>query len=308
MEELECRLAPVVFAELYRLLASREDLSDQVTEQLETIGLSHDWLKEASDAYSKKWSYDVEYMTPETLYDFALEAQHSEFATWLLSGLYFSGSPEGLSSELQQAVMERTLEDLPDLELPMPPELSPVVVGWTLGRVVAKSHYRLPIVPAVLPDDENAELAFSGMVEHLLALQTMIPPWPEMMCTSMYWRGYGIAEALRPEFSSGGEALSQLQREAYRSMPHRQRDNVQRHLSTFGSRRNALSHVAEMADRPSFADVVPLARQEDDVELTAQAIVQFVFQEVARQLRDRRPKVVRNGAWDDLYRELQTEW
>lgn len=308
MGQLVCSFSPLVFAELYRLLDTREDLTDRLADQLDSINLSYAWLEEAAEAYATKWKHDVDYLTPKTLDDFALDAQHAEFASWLLSGLHFSGAPDDLSADLQSAVMARALEDIPDLETPMPPELSPVIVAWTLGRVISTCGDDTPIVPAVLPSDENARLAFTGLVEHLLVLQTMTPPWPEMMCTSMYWRGYGIAEALRPELSSGGEALKQLHREAYNSMPQHQRNNVQRHMSEFGARRNALSHVADMEGRPRFTEVATLAREKSDLELTVQAMGQFVFQEVARQLREQRPKVVRNEVWENLYRDLQTEW
>lgn len=308
MGKLTSRFSPLVFAELYGALARESKYKDNLAELLESINLSHEWLEEAAAAYLSKWQHDLQYISLESLESFSLEPQHAEFATWLLAGLHFTGAPDELSATLQEEVLERALTDIPDLALPLPPDLSPVIVAWTLGRVIADDGHSLPISPAILPEDENARTAFSGLVEHFLLLRSLEEPWPEMMCTSLYWRGYGIAEALRPEFDSGGQALRQLQLEAHNSMPESLRTAVGRHLDSFGTRRNVLSHVADMEGRPRFIDVIPIARDAGDLELTIKAMSQFVFQEVAKQVREHRPRVARAGAWEGLSRELQTEW
>lgn len=308
MGKLTSRFSPLVFAELYEALARESKYKDNLADLLESINLSYEWLEEAAAAYLSKWQHDLQYISLESLEGFSLEPQHAEFATWLLAGLHFTGAPDELSATLQEAVMDRALTDIPGLTLPLPPELSPVIVAWTLGRVIADDGHSLPISPAILPEDENARTAFTGLVEHFLLLRSLEEPWPEMMCTSLYWRGYGIAEALRPEYDSGGKALKQLQLEARNSMPESLRFSVGRHLDSFGTRRNVLSHVADMEGRPRFIEIVPLARDAGDLELTIKAMSQFVFQEVARQVRDRRPKVVRPQVWEGLGRDLQTEW
>ena len=308
MVTLTAKLSPLVFAELYSTLASNPKYEATLSDLLGSIGLPYEWLEQASEAYSAKWNHDLEYFTPEGSGNFALESQHSEFATWLLSGLHFSGTPDQLSGDLQAAVIERVLTEVPSLALPLPPELSPVIVGWTLGSIIANAGHRYPISPALLPESENARAAFAGLAEHYLVLQSMEQPWPEMMCTSLYWRGYGIAEALRPDFSTGAEALKQLRLEAYHSTPVSVRDSLGRHLDNFGTRRNALSHIADSEGRPRFVDVLPIARSTEDLELTINAMSQFVFQEVAKEVRERPPRVVRANAWEGLNRELQTEW
>lgn len=308
MEQLTCKFSPLVFAVLYEQLAAISDYEDSLSEQLESIGLSHEWLAEAAASYRAKWEHDLTYVTVEALDSFALDSQHAEFATWLLSGLHFQGAPDELASSLKEAVMSDVITHLPDLSLPLPSSLSPEIVAWTLGQIIATDGHSLPICPAILPEDENARVAFLGLIEHYQVLRSLDQPWPEMMCTSLYWRGYGIAEALRPDCASGGPALAQLQAEARYSMPHNIRESIGRHLSAFGERRNVLSHVANMEGRPRFVEVVPLARETNDLELTVRAMSHFAFQEVAKQVRERRPKVVRQGAWENLFRDLQTEW
>lgn len=110
------------------------------------------------------------------------------------------------------------------LNAPLPPELSPVIVGWTLGQIIGLPPYEWPVAPATLPDDVNLRSAFLGLVHHALVLEGMAQPWPEMMQTSMYWRGYGIAEALKPDASEGSPAILQLLQEA--------RPLLSQHLST----------------------------------------------------------------------------
>src|SRR5207247_7688684 len=46
--ELKCELSPVVFSELYRLLATDRTLEETLTERLGQIELDLDWLSEAA--------------------------------------------------------------------------------------------------------------------------------------------------------------------------------------------------------------------------------------------------------------------
>lgn len=308
MEELNCNLSPVVYAELYRLLAENEAFRDPLENQLSEIHLPHDWLLDASASYRAKWEHDLEYTTPETLSGLALEPSHAELATWLLSGLALRGDPGELESALQSSVMEIALDAVPSLGLPLPPELSPVIRAWTLGRAISTHGNEMPVYPAVAPADENARLAFEGLIEHYLVLEDLAQPWPEMMCTSLYWRGYGIAEALKPYEGTGGRALNRLSEEGYNYVTGQTRARISGHVSMFAPRRNTLSHVANDESRAGFSDVVLVTTSEEDTTKSLEMISQFVFQEVAKQLRERRPKAINRGVWDRLELDIRTEW
>lgn len=295
----------MVFAELYRSLAQEERYADALEDQLASIHLPLEWLGEAADAYDRKWRADLSYLMPNAVEDYALSAQHSQFATWVLSGLYASGACADLAANLEAAVTARALDDVEELQAPLPPVLSPTVIGWTLGSIVGIAGNDTPIMPALPPADENVCAAFDGLIEHVLALQTMSEPWPEMMQTAMYWRGYGLAEALRPEAGTGGRALNELRLATATSMAGAQGHQIKRHLDTFGERRNALSHIADDQSRPRFIDVIDDERKSSGIDLTMRAMTQFVFQEVAKEVRERRPAVVRLRAWETMEQEIQ---
>lgn len=304
MDKVKCVFVPLVFAELYKQLAGDKNYRHPLEDQLATIHIPLDWLGEAAAAYDQKWSSDLAYMTAGDVDSYALTEQHAQFATWVLSGLSSTGDCAELATRVQTAVTQRAFEDIPTLSAPLPPVLSPTIIGWTLGAVVSLAGSDLPVAPAIQPSDDNVRVAFTGLVEHVRALQVMPQPWPEMMQTAMYWRGYGLAEALRPEAQSGGPALTQLRLEAGSSLGGVLSQQIGRHLDSFGTRRNTLSHIADDQSRPRFVDVVDEERNSSGLDLTMRAMTQFVFREVAKEVRSTRPAVVRPGAWDTLEQEI----
>ncbi|WP_139146570.1 hypothetical protein [Arthrobacter sp. SW1] len=304
MVQMNCVFVPLVFAELYKLLAGEKRHSDALEEQLASINLPLDWLAEAGDAYNAKWTSDLEYLTPDSVAQCALSEQHSQFATWLLAGLHASGACGELSANLEATVMTRALSEVDGIPTPLPPVLSPKIIGWALGSVIGREGSDLPVAPALSPSDENVRAAFEGLIEHVLAIQGMSEPWPEMMQTAMYWRGYGLAEALRPEESTGGLALKRLRLETFSSMAYAEGLTIGKHLDSFNGRRNALSHITDDPSRPRFVDVIDEVRQSSDIDLTMRAMTQFVFYDVARVAREHPPAVVRQGAWESMEREI----
>lgn len=301
---MNCVFMPLVFAELYKLLAGEKQHSDALEDQLSSVHLPLEWLAEAGDAYNAKWTYDLEYLTPDSVAQFALTEQHSQFATWLLAGLHAGGACGELSAKLEAMVMTRALAEVDGIRTPLPPVLSPKIIGWTLGSVIGRKGSDLPVAPALLPFDENVRVAFEGLIEHVLAIQGMSQPWPEMMQTAMYWRGYGLAEALRPKEGEGARALKQLRLETFSTMAFAERVEVGKHLDNFNGRRNALSHVTDDQSRPRFVDVIDEVRQSSGIDLTMRAMTQFVFHDVARTAREYPPAVVRQGAWEAMEREI----
>lgn len=304
MDKVNCVFVPLVFAELYKLLADEDRHSDVLEDRLASIRLPLEWLVVAREAYNAKWTFDLEYLTSDSLTQYALTEQHAQFATWLLASLHASGACGELSSKLEAAVMTRALDEVDGIQTPLPPVLSPKVIGWTLGSVIGRNGSDLPVAPALSPSDENIRAAFEGLIEHVLTIQGMREPWPEMMQTAMYWRGYGLAEALRPDASSGGPALKQLRLETLSTMAYAERLEVGKHLDNFNGRRNALSHIADDQSRPRFVDVVDEVRQSSGIDLTMRAMTQFVFHDVARAAREHPPAVVRQGAWEAMEREI----
>lgn len=307
MAELKCEFVAIVYAELYRLLARNTTLVDLLGYRLDAIRYDDDWLDEAIEAYEAKWISDLEYMTASTVGDFALtQPDHAVLATWILAGLRNSGQCYDISIQLSQRVLERAQKDLPDLAVPLPSALSPVIYAWTLGCVVGSDD--LPAMPAVLPPEENVRQAFLGFMEHVLILQSMATPWPEMMSTATYWRGYGIAEGLLPEHGNGGHALTQLKNEASRSMAPAMYATLERYFRPFNQRRQSVSHVAKDDSRPQFVEVAETIRDWPDLRMAVVGLTQFVYQEVSKQLQDTPPRSIRPGVWNTLIHEIRTDW
>jgi hypothetical protein len=305
--ELSCEFTAIVYAELYRLLGSTKSLADSLAYRLDEIKYDGDWLEEAVEAYEGKWLADLKLMTPSSVSDFALKQEdHAVLATWVLAGLRNTGACYDLSIELGQRVMARVHRELPGITSPLPSTLSPVIIGWTLGSVVGADD--LPAMPAVLPPEENVQLAFLGFMKHVLLLQSMSAPWPEMMSTATYWRGYGIAEGLLPEHGNGGEALTQLKNEASRSMAPAMYAKLERYFQPFNKRRQSVSHVARDDSRPTFVEAADTIREWPDLRMAVVGLTQFVFQEVSKQLEEVRPRSIRPGLWDQLSYEIRTDW
>ncbi|MEU1268508.1 hypothetical protein [Streptomyces sp. NPDC005799] len=311
MDELRCELSPLVYAELYRLLAADEARRDVLEERLAVIGYDHVWLGTAADAYNEYWAALLESTDADSVSSLALPRnEHALLATWILAGLRITGEDRELGAALAENVLQRALAEVPGLTTPLPPDLSPVIVGWTLASIIGTSSYEWPVAPALLPDDANIRSAFIGLAHHVLVLEAMAEPWPEMMQTSTYWRGYGIAEALKPAMGEGSPAINELLKEARPLLPQYLSTQINSHFSRFGQRRNALSHVTDDPRRERFVDVVTITRGWEHLRLTVLGLTQFVCQEASRCLYDAEelPAALRNDPWGYLEREISTEW
>lgn len=198
MGELTCKLSGLAFAELYRLLRDDRVRRERLNERLNQLGYDEDWLDEAIAAYNSKWRADAEYISPELAEDFALTVEHALLATWLLAGLRNSGDSYDFSASLRGAVQARMAAEAQSLGESRPPSFSPIVRGWTLGRVMGSLDAQLPMVPASYPSDPHISVAYQGLIEHLLHLEGFNAQWPELAGTALLVRTGGLAEALRP--------------------------------------------------------------------------------------------------------------
>jgi hypothetical protein len=311
MDRMSCTLSPMVYAELYRLLAADNQRFDDLAVRLGDIGYSLTWLGTAADAYDEYWAMQLDFSGTGSVEHITLESsEHALLATWILAGLRNTGDDRTLNSALRTNVQKRAVGEVPDLEMPLPSVLNPVIYGWTLGQVVSSSSSDWPVAPASLPDDVNLVAAYQGLVNHVLALENMTEPWPEMMQTSTYWRGYGIAEALKPEAGSGGRALLELLSEARPLLSQPVFSQLNTHFTRFGGRRNALSHITDDAGRPErFVDVVAATHGWEHLRVTLRGLTQFVCQEASRLLYEEDPPpALRNDPWEYLVREISTDW
>ncbi|OKL46269.1 hypothetical protein BSR28_06935 [Boudabousia liubingyangii] len=301
--EMVCRFSPLVFAEIYHILNDQFASFKPLLSRLENNGLSGEWLLEAEQNYREKWESIIPEVSQETANSLALSDDHAEFASFLLASLESQGSSADFSTLLISRVNSQVKESCPTLSFPLPGSFQPEIIGWTLGQRLQIPGALRTAIPALMPYDEDAREAFMGLVNHFYVLQELPQPWPEMMCSSLYWRGYGIAEALRADTcQNGNEAIRQLQAECNRFFEDGLRQRINRHLNAFGEKRNTLSHVAKSPNRARFVEVIAAVCQEEEVDLTMKAITQFVFREVTKQMNDPKSSNAYNDRWDNALR------
>jgi len=313
MAELTCKLSPLVFAELYRLLGLDRTRRDDIEERLEELNYSLEWLGDAADVYSAKWLDDAQYITSDTADGFALSAEHSLLATWILAGLRNTGDSYDFSSTVRTAVQERVAADAPQLEGTRASSLSPIIRGWTLGRVVGLLDSSLPLVPACPPNDAHIAAAYTGLVEHVVHLGDVEEPWPELAGTALYVRTGGLAQALRPPPPPAklglGHSLNLLMADARRHLPGNIEEILRRNWIRWVERRNVLTHIkSEDPSEMSFSESAEQVRTWDQIKDTVLGITQFVCQEISQELQESRPQALRMDPWSYLLPEVQIEW
>lgn len=297
--DLRCELSPLVFSELYRLLAADSARADAIDERLAGIGLDHEWVEEAAEMYEAKWNSLVSYAN--SIDDLvAHSADHAVLATWVLAGLRRSGSSYDFGNELRNRVTERVMTALEPPPADVPSQWCPVVVGWTLGMVLGNIDHELPIAPAWLPGDVNVRAAYVGLVKRVLHLADVAPPWPEMMGTATFWRGTGLAEELRPDAANGAAAITDLILEVRNAAPDHLGRRIGRHFEPFADQRNTLSHIADKPGKPRFIDVKELAREWPQIYLTIAGITYFICAEISGELTESAGRVVQPEMWDEL--------
>lgn len=164
-----------------------------------------------------KWQADLQYIDAGSVDDFAVQQpDHALLATWVFAGLRNTGPCYDLSAGMATSVLQMATASIRGSRHRCQPRYLRSSVGGPSARLIGKDD--LPAAPAVLPEDDNVRTAFVGLVEHVLLLQGLPEPWPEMMCMSANWRGYGIADGMRPEETNAGYALRRLRDEAQPSM------------------------------------------------------------------------------------------
>lgn len=302
---MRCRLAPVVFSELYKALSETENGAETLDERLGQIELDRDWLTEAAVVYEANWN-GCKSDTNLTV----LNEDHTLLAGWLLASLRRTEPSRHFSDDLLKRLRARASELPGGLTNPLPVGLNARVVSWTLGHVVGDVDRDVPFVPVRLPVDSHVAAAYAGLVDYCLQLKAVIKePWPELVGTATFVRTLGLVEALRPDAGGPKEgkarpALAALIGEAKLVLPDFEYQRFRRHFmdNDFVSKRNTLSHVAPDLDKPTFVDLVDIARTWGDVEPTVAGITQFVCQQISEEMHGSRE--VDSGLWDRIRWDL----
>ncbi|ASN39987.1 hypothetical protein CGQ24_13840 [Arthrobacter sp. 7749] len=295
MAELECLLSPLVYSQLYRLLAADERMTANLAGRLGQIDRPIEWLDYLRDIYDLKWAEDREQIIKGEWAPTGMPSDHAILASWILVGLRPLGELSDFGAQLNTAVSERLSEEAPNLLTRRGEVFSPAIVAWTLGMVVdAGLSSNLPVVPAKPIKHIQIAAAYDGLIKHVKILGMTPAPWPEMLGTATLVRGAGLVEALRPapEGKVWGplQAVTKLIQEAEGAMVEGLRKRVREHWlnGDFIARRNTIVHIQGISGEPSFVDISATANSWEKVEMTIRGLTQFVFHEVSVELEDGR--------------------
>ena len=298
---LKFELSHLVFAELYKILASRNSTSEKLEARLNAIELDHSWLETASHLYNTKWLEICE--GSNSVDDFShLAYDHAEFASWILAGLRGTGQCTDISLELRSRVTDRFIKEVPSPPALVPPPWKPVIQGWALGTVIGQFDHDLPAIPPKMPEDINVCAAFEGLIEHVLFFDNACSLWPEISATAVHWRGSGLLEAMQPEARDAPDAMRLLLPTIRQYLTESQGRMLGQHFSSIVQPRNSLTHIAVMPNSPRFVDVVSEWRDERRINNTMMGVTQLLFAQYSSKLAD--PHSINPKIWDELHWDL----
>lgn len=295
--DLTVRLAPVVFAELYREFkrSCRRQLEDRLAE----IGRDLDWLDGTILQYEAMWAYRLAQPDPEERYR-ALEVDHAALAAWVAAGLRGVGPSNEISQSLQQTIRDRTKAD-PQLLVRGCTRV--VLVAWSLGQVIAEYDRSLPVVFCEPLADRSVQLAYEGLVQHVAALPE-VDQWPEILGSAVLWRACGLADGLRPQpvRSNLTASVSALLGEMKRYVSDAVLAQWRREWPGYQDVRNGFTHVTGENGKLCFEQVQSRMRTRDDVSLALTSATHFVGHSLAGELLDSPP-----ARWNAVATTLEYE-
>ena len=285
--ELTFSLAPVVYAELYRLLY--EDHAGILEARLAVLDLEAEWLRDVSDGYRSRWQELIEAQSQYQLPDSSLglySPEHGQLATWILAYLLPNGPSDEFSLNLRTRVAESTALAMPERAHNQPDESRAVVIAWTIGQVVGRFDQKLPVILAEAPKETNVDLAYKGLVEHLASM-TESGPLPEMHGSSTIWRAAGISQGLSPRAKLNLKAsLDELTSIARNVLSPSLHARLQAKWGDFVDARDAFTHLIGGGEFRSFEDAIEMARDREQVRETTLAITTFVCNQIATELNE----------------------
>ncbi len=254
--ELTVRLAPVVFAELYRELL--RSCATHLSDQLANIDRDLEWLDLTIRRYDALWAYRLTLTDPKDRYQ-PLDADHAALAAWIAAGLRGYGPSNEISQAVQQAVRERTAGDPPEL---VRNHSRVALVAWGLGQVVGDYDRSLPVVFCEPLTDRSVQLAYEGLVRHVVELPE-VDEWPEMLGSAVLWRACGLADGLHPQQNGKSNleaSVNALIAGMRRYVSPAVLDQWAKEWPEYRNIRNGFTHVAGENGAYSFADVASRMR------------------------------------------------
>jgi hypothetical protein len=158
----------------------------------------------------------------------------------------------------------------------------PTVLAWTLGQVRGRLDASLPAIPAIAVPDPDVALAYTGLIVHLLDLQSIRQPWPEVASSATLWRSAGIIDGLKAQRGYRlWPAIEEAMQQATDIIPPLVASLLSAHWEEFQKFRNGLTHIWKRSDEYAFRNLAARVGEWRDIELSIRGITYFVFSEVS---------------------------
>jgi hypothetical protein len=295
-----------VYATLYHRLRTDRDKRPWLERRLELLARDMEWLVELQRLYMAYWRWQVENEAQGNPAGLSgLSPRHAQLATWFVAPLRVHGPSTEFTAELVRSVIESAKHNFPEMGRP-PSPLRVSVVAWTLGRVCGDLDRAVPIVPAEMPTDDNAALAYAGLLEHVADLPSSESHlWPEMIGSAIVWRIAGIADGLRPQPKPNlAASINALMAEVGNLMPGPLRADLHDQWVDFRLMRNGFTHIAKAEGCYGFADIFERARKAEDVRLFLTGVTHFICNEISQTLATSDSLLGRDQMAEDVVNDM----
>lgn len=298
--ELTVRLAPVAFAELYREL--RRSCATYLDDRLADIDRDLEWLDATIRRYDALWAYRLTLTDPKDRYQ-PLDTDHATLAAWITACQRGHGPSNEISQTVQHAIRDRTAGDPPEL---VKDHSRVTLVAWSLGQVVGDYDRALPVVFCEPLADHNVQLAYEGLVRHVVELPE-VDEWPEMLGSAVLWRVCGLADGLRPQpgrsnlEASVNDLIAGMRRYVSPAVLARWVQEWREYKDV----RNGFTHVTGENGVYCFADLASRMRNRTEVEIALTSATTFIGHNIAGELIDS-PTAGWRAKADSLDWELQS--
>lgn len=280
--ELTCELSPLAYQALYQTLSHQTDLRSAAIARIEQAGGTRDTLQDLSRGYQALWKFEVDQAAGDPAQLWAMNQKHAWLATWVLASLRhrLKRPSEEFSAQVRRIIADE-IKALFGSATP-PETFQATVLAWTLGQVRGRLDVSLPVIPAIAVSDPDVALAYTGLIIHLLDLQGVGQPWPEVASSATVWRSAGIIDGLNTQKSKLlMPAIKEAMQQATDVIPPAVASLLWDHWTEFHKIRNGLTHVWKISNEYSFRDLVARVGEWGDVELSIRGITYFVFSEVS---------------------------
>jgi hypothetical protein len=280
--ELSCQLSPLAYHALYDTIVKQTDLRSVAVARVKQVGGSQDTLQSISRGYRALWEFQLDQTGGNPSELWPVDTSHARLATWVLAFLrhQLKRPSEDVSAWTRNTIAEEMQVRFGSL--PSSDMFQPTVIAWTLGQVCGRLDVSLPAIPAIAVPDPDVALAYTGLIVHLLNLQGVVEPWPEVASSATLWRSAGIIDGLKaqPSFRIW-PAIEEAMEQARDVIPPLIANLLSSHWTEFIKFRNGLTHVWKGSNEYAFHNLATRMGQWRDIELSIRAITYFVFSEIS---------------------------